>query len=64
MKVVLKYTIYVLGIASILLFCVSATAGIDYANDFKGLSFSEPFNMVLFGIFLIGIGNFAKNRLS
>jgi len=64
MKAVFKHILYVFGIASILLFCVSATAGITYATDTVGMSFSEPLNMVLFGIGLIGIGSFAKNRLS
>jgi hypothetical protein len=64
MRVAIKNLLYVFGIASIVFFCVNATTGITYATDSAGKLFSEPLNMVLFGIGLIGIGSLAKNRLS
>lgn len=64
MKAALKHISYVFGVGSILLFCVSASAGITYTTESVGISLSEPLNMVLFGVGLIGIGSFAKNRLS
>ena len=64
MRVAFKNVLYIFGIASILLFCVNATAGITYATDSASKLFSEPLNMVLFGIGLIGIGSLVKNRLS
>ena len=64
MRVAFKNILYFFGIASILLFCVNATAGITYATDSAGKLLSEPLNMVLFGIGLIGIGSLAKNKLS
>jgi hypothetical protein len=64
MRVAFKNILYIFGIASILLFCVNATTGITYATHSAGKLFSEPLNMVLFGIGLIGIGSLAKSKLS
>ncbi len=64
MRAALKHLMYVLGVGSILLFCVSASAGITYTTDSAGILLSEPVNMALFGIALIGIGSLAKSRLS
>jgi hypothetical protein len=64
MRVAFKNTLFIFGIASILLFCVNATAGITYVTDSADRLLSEPLNMALFGIGLIGIGSLVKNRLS
>jgi hypothetical protein len=64
MRVAFKNIFYVFGIVAILLFCVNATAGITYATGTAGKLLSEPLNMVLFGIGLIGIGSLAKSKLS
>ncbi len=62
MKKVSKYILSIIGLTSVLLFCVSATAGIGEEPTFVNQSISEPFNMLLLGFGLIGFGSFIKRR--
>ena len=62
MKKVLRYILPVTGLLSVLIFCVSATAGIADTPSIVAESFSEPINMLLIGIGLIGFGSFIKRK--
>ncbi len=62
MKKVSKYILSIIGLTSVLLFCVSATAGIGVEPTFVNQSISEPFNMLLLGFGLIGFGSFIKSK--
>ena len=63
MKKMLRYILPVTGLLSILVFCVSATAGFADNNTIGTSSFSEPINMLLIGLGLIGFGSFIKRKL-
>lgn len=62
MKKVIRYILPVTGLISVLIFCVSATAGIADGPSIVSQSFSEPINMVLIGIGLIGFASFIKRN--
>ena len=64
MKKALKYILSILGLTSVLLFCVSATAGITTAPSMVSQTMSEPMNMLLLGVGLIGLGSFIKSRVN
>jgi hypothetical protein len=62
MKRVFRYILPVTGLLAVILFCVSATAGIADSPYLVTQSFSEPINMVLLGIGLIGLASFIKRK--
>ena len=62
MKKIVRYILPVTGLLSVLVFCVSATAGIADNNTIVSSSFSEPINMLLIGLGLIGFGSFIKRK--
>ena len=64
MKNAFKYTLSLMGLASVLMFCVSATASITSAANVVNQTFSEPMNMLLLGLGLIGLGSYIKNRVA
>lgn len=64
MKRTLQYVLYVIGLVSVLVFCVSATVAITDSKNFLGNSFTEPFTMLLLGLGMVGFGTFLKSRLS
>jgi hypothetical protein len=62
MKKTLRYFIPVAGLLCVALFGVSATASIASAPAIVNQTFSEPINMLLIGIGLIGFGSFIKRK--
>ena len=64
MKKALRYILSTIGLLSVLVFCVSATASITDAQNFITPSFSEPFKMLLLGLGLIGFGTLMKGRFT
>jgi hypothetical protein len=52
-----------IGLISVILFCVNAAAGISDTNAADNKSLSEPINMLLVGMGLIGLASFLKIRL-
>lgn len=60
MKNTAKYILSILGLASVLLFCVSA-AGMNSDPTAAGSLLSEPMSMVFQGVVLIGMGSIIKN---
>jgi hypothetical protein len=59
MKKTAKYFLSIIGLTSVLLFCVSA-AGMHSDSTVAGSVFSEPMSMVFQGIVLIGMGSIIK----
>jgi hypothetical protein len=55
---------YIVCLGSILLFCVSATASIANGPEIVDKAVSEPLNMLLLGVGLIGLGGYFKSRTS
>jgi hypothetical protein len=64
MKKMTKYILSILGLTSVLLFGMSATAGMVSEPSVAGRIFSEPMAMVFQGIVLIGMGRFIKRKSS
>ena len=64
MKKITKYILSILGLTSVLLFGMSATAGMVSEPSVAGQLFSEPITMVFQGIVLIGMGSFIKSKSS
>lgn len=64
MKKMTKYILSILGLTSVLLFGMSATAGMVSEPSVAGRLFSEPMAMVFQGIVLIGVGSFIKSMSS
>ena len=62
MKKIRRLILQILGVVSVLLFCVSATAGIAETPEIFNRSFSEPINMLLIGFALIGFGSLVKRK--
>ena len=60
MKKTAKYILSIMGLTSVLLFCVSA-GGMNFDPTEVGSIFSEPMSMVFQGIVLIGMGSIIKN---
>jgi hypothetical protein len=60
MKMSAKYLLSIIGLTSVLLFCVSAVGMASDPTD-VGSFFSEPISMVFQGIALIGMGSIIKN---
>ena len=48
------------GILAVVLFCVSAAANIGDVQSMDTKTFSEPINLLLIGVGLIGFGSIAK----
>ena len=63
MKKIIRSILPIIGLFSVLLFCVSATAGIADASGIVTQTFSEPINMLLIGVGLIGFGSFIKRKI-
>ncbi|MGD9216525.1 MAG: hypothetical protein PVJ84_17065 [Desulfobacteraceae bacterium] len=64
MKKMTKYALSILGLTSVFLFCISATAGMVPEQNIAGRLFSEPMTMIFQGIVLIGLGQFIKSKSS
>jgi len=64
MKKTLRYILSIVGLASVLIFCVSATAAITDTQSVLGHTYSEPLTMLLLGFGLMGFGTFLKSRFS
>jgi hypothetical protein len=62
MKKALRNILPAIGMLSILMFCVSATAGFAASHAFVSQTFSEPINILLIGFGLIGFGNFIRRK--
>jgi hypothetical protein len=62
MKRLIRYTILVAGLLSIVLFSLSATASIASAPAMVKQTFSEPINLLLIGFGLIGFGSLIKRK--
>ena len=62
MKKMTKYILSILGLTSVLLFGMSATAGTVSEPSVAGRLFSEPMVMVFQGIVLIGMGSYIKSK--
>ncbi|RJQ65924.1 MAG: hypothetical protein C4519_26700 [Desulfobacteraceae bacterium] len=62
MEKVLRYILPALGMLSILIFSVSATANFRDSGSFVNETFSEPINILLIGFGLIGLSSFIKRR--
>lgn len=60
MKKTAKYILSIMGLTSVLLFCVSA-ASMNSDPTAVGSVFSEPMSMVFQGVVLIGMGSIIKN---
>jgi hypothetical protein len=64
MKKGLRYTISTVSLIFISLFCVGSSSAITDTHLIAVSSISEPVNMLLLGIGLIGVGTFMKSRFS
>ena len=64
MKKGLRYTISTVCLILISLFCVGSSSAITDTQLITMNSVSEPVNMLLLGIGLIGVGTFMKSRFS
>jgi O-antigen/teichoic acid export membrane protein len=62
MKRFTKYILSVLGLTVVLLFCMSASTGIEGRLDEVKPLLSEPMSMVLFGLVMIGASQFIRNK--
>ena len=62
MKRWLHYILPISGMLTVLLFCMGAAAGIPGSNALVDKAFSEPVNMILVGVGLIGFGSFIRRR--
>ena len=62
MKKLVRYIILVAGLLSVVIFCVSATASISAAPAIVRQTLSEPINMLLIGLGLIGFGSLIKRN--
>ena len=63
MKKSVRYTLPIIVLAMVVLFCVSSTAAVINTQTVSGHSYSEPINVMLLGLGLLGVGTFMKNRL-
>jgi hypothetical protein len=64
MKKMTKYILSILGLTSVFMFCISATAGMVPEPYVADRLFSEPTAMIFQGIVLIGLGRFIKSKSS
>ena len=64
MKKTFKYTLFTISLTSILMVCVSVTASIADTASVVRHTLSEPLNILLFGVALIGLGSYIKNRMA
>jgi hypothetical protein len=64
MKKGLRYTLSTVCLILISLFCVGSSSAISDTQLITIYNISEPVNMLLLGIGLIGIGTFMKSRFS
>lgn len=62
MKKILKFIIPVFGLILVMIFCVSATAGIATVPQVVNWSLSEPINLLFLGGALIGFSGLIKKR--
>ena len=63
MKKALRYILSTVGLLSVLVFCVSATAPITNGLSSIAPTFPEPVKMLLLGLGFIGFGALMNNRL-
>jgi hypothetical protein len=64
MKKGLRYTLSTVCLILISFFCVGSSSAISDTQLITIYNISEPVNMLLLGIGLIGIGTFMKSRFS
>jgi len=62
MKKVLLYSLVLVGLPFVALYCVSTAASIASAPPIVKQTFTEPINMLLVGFGLIGFGSFIKSK--
>ena len=63
MKSLLRYVLMITGLASVFIFCVSAATAVSGTEATIQPPLSEPMNMLLLGLGLIGVGSLIKSRL-
>lgn len=62
MKKTFRLVLQLSGIVAVVLFCVSAAAGIGTPHESVKRAFSEPVNLLLLGTAMIGFGSFVKRK--